>query len=355
MFLKEESIDNAFARFNTIITSLKALDEGFLARTMLENFLGYFILSGVQRSLALKAKKESSDEKSSTSGSEDAEYAMAVREFKEFFKRRDPNHLIGECPKPPRNKNQRAFVGGSSSDSDEDEEEKIKDETCLMAQASNESSLSQAQILWDMYHKKNLDFSYLLWEDFVYHVEHKDAKKCNEMYYPLFTKIIINFFITKDQSIPRRNKVNWHFVRDDHMFTTIKLVSRHQNSQQYSAILPIELTNEAIRNSKSYKEYYTIASGAKPPKTKASVRKKQVSSDTTMPPPTDKGKILKTSAKWINLPRRSNQLRRPKLKGQMKELVLTVVLDVPTYESDDEEISWKSSVEYDDDEVNMGE
>ncbi|GKE25258.1 hypothetical protein Tco_1436770, partial [Tanacetum coccineum] len=81
------------------------------------------------RSLALKAKKESSDEESSTSGSEDEEYAMAVRDFKKFFKRR------GRFP--PRNKNQRDFVGGSWSDSGEDEEEKIKDEMCLMAQTSN--------------------------------------------------------------------------------------------------------------------------------------------------------------------------------------------------------------------------
>ncbi|GJR08877.1 hypothetical protein Tco_0791529 [Tanacetum coccineum] len=40
------------------------------------------------RSLALKAKKESSDKDSSTSDSEDEEYAMAVRDFKKFFKRR---------------------------------------------------------------------------------------------------------------------------------------------------------------------------------------------------------------------------------------------------------------------------
>ncbi|GJU51244.1 hypothetical protein Tco_1220799 [Tanacetum coccineum] len=48
------------------------------------------------------------------------------------------NHLIRECPKPQRNKNQRAIVGGSWSDSGEEDEEKNKDETCLMAQASNE-------------------------------------------------------------------------------------------------------------------------------------------------------------------------------------------------------------------------
>ncbi|GJS13501.1 hypothetical protein Tco_0407973 [Tanacetum coccineum] len=90
------------------------------------------------RSLSLKAKKDSSDEDNSTFDNEDEEYAMAVRDFKKFFKRRDPNHLIGESPKASRNNNQWAFVGGSWSDSGEDVEEKAKDETCLMVQTSNE-------------------------------------------------------------------------------------------------------------------------------------------------------------------------------------------------------------------------
>ncbi|GJS14692.1 retrovirus-related pol polyprotein from transposon TNT 1-94 [Tanacetum coccineum] len=124
--------------------------------------------------LALKAKKESSDEEISTSGSEDEEYTMAIRNFKKFFKRRDrfvkqpkndkkifqrsrdekngksnrkyfkcgdPNHLIGECLKPPKEKNQRSFVGGSWSDSGEEDDEKAKDKTCLVAQASSEICL----------------------------------------------------------------------------------------------------------------------------------------------------------------------------------------------------------------------
>ncbi|GJW70904.1 retrovirus-related pol polyprotein from transposon TNT 1-94 [Tanacetum coccineum] len=91
---------------------------------------------GERRSLALKAKKESSDEECSTSGSEDEKYAMAGE--RKCFRCGDPNHLIGECPKPLRDKNQRAFVGGSWSDSCEEDDEKIKDETCLVAQASND-------------------------------------------------------------------------------------------------------------------------------------------------------------------------------------------------------------------------
>ncbi|GJV12842.1 retrovirus-related pol polyprotein from transposon TNT 1-94 [Tanacetum coccineum] len=126
------------------------------------------------RSLALKVKKEVSDEDSSSSDSEDEEYAMAVKEFKKFFKRRgrfvrqprgdrktfqrsrndgygkserkcfrcgDPNHLIGECSKPPKNNDQRAFIGGAWSDNGEDEVGKTKDETCLVAQAPDEICL----------------------------------------------------------------------------------------------------------------------------------------------------------------------------------------------------------------------
>ncbi|GJY56809.1 zf-CCHC domain-containing protein, partial [Tanacetum coccineum] len=128
-------------------------------------------VKGERRSLVLKAKKEYSDEEFSTSRSEDEEYAMAVRDFKKFFKRRgkfvrqprndkktfqrsrddkngkserkcfrcgDPNHLIGECPKPTKDKNQRAFIGGSWSDNGGEDDENAKDKTCLVAQASNE-------------------------------------------------------------------------------------------------------------------------------------------------------------------------------------------------------------------------
>nr|GEV62423.1 hypothetical protein [Tanacetum cinerariifolium] len=152
--------------------------------------------------------------------------------------------------------------------------------------------------------------------DFVYQVEQKDAKKSNEMYYPRFIKVIINFFMTKDPSIPRRNKVNWHYVMDDQMFMTIKLVSRHQSTRQFGAMLPVELTNEDIRNSATY-EYYAIASGAAPPKTKASVRMTQSSSDTTMPPPTAAGTRLSTLAKG------KQPIRSSKAKDlSMKELVL---------------------------------
>ncbi|GJR58541.1 copia protein [Tanacetum coccineum] len=64
--------------------------------------------------------------------------AKMVKAKENCFRCGDPNHLIGECPKPPRSKHQRDFVGGTWSDSSEDGEEKTKDETCLVAQTSND-------------------------------------------------------------------------------------------------------------------------------------------------------------------------------------------------------------------------
>nr|GFA54259.1 zf-CCHC domain-containing protein/UBN2 domain-containing protein [Tanacetum cinerariifolium] len=202
---EDESIYNAFARFNTIITSLKALDEGYSSKNYVRKFLralhpkwrakvteieeskdltslsldelignlkvhemiikkdSKIVKAKVERkSLALKAKKESSNEECLTSDSEDEEYAMSVIDFKKFFKRRgrfirqplndkktfqrsrddknnksdrkcfrcgDLNHLIGECPKPLKGKNQRAYVGGSWSDSSEEDDDNVKNET----------------------------------------------------------------------------------------------------------------------------------------------------------------------------------------------------------------------------------
>ncbi|GJV43458.1 hypothetical protein Tco_1427994 [Tanacetum coccineum] len=145
---------------------------------------------------------------------------------------------------------------------------------CLCGTPSYDSlRLSQAQILWGMYNKKNIDYAYLLWEDFIFKIETKSSKKGSAMYYPRFTKIVVNYVMEKDPSIPRRNKVNWRYARDDPMFTTINVISRNEATQLYGAILPVALTNEDIRNSESYKEYYAMASGTIPPKTKGSKKK----------------------------------------------------------------------------------
>ncbi|GJR82343.1 hypothetical protein Tco_0153128 [Tanacetum coccineum] len=86
----------------------------------------------------------------------------------------------------------------------------------------------------------NVDYAYLLWEDFIFKIETKNTKKGSAMYYPQFTKIVINYVMEKDPSIPKRNKVNWHYAGDDPMFTTINVISRNETTQLYGAILPVQ-------------------------------------------------------------------------------------------------------------------
>ncbi|GJW27117.1 zf-CCHC domain-containing protein [Tanacetum coccineum] len=178
--------------FNTIITSLKALDESFSSRNHVRKFLralpskwrpkvtaieeskdlsklsldelvGNLKVYEVvlekdleiaknkkekNKSLSLKARQVLSDEDASSSDSNDEEYAMAVRGFKKFFRRRgkffrqphdekknfrkvkedkkedrrcfkcgDLNHFIGDSPKNSFG-DKKAFVVGSTSKGD---------------------------------------------------------------------------------------------------------------------------------------------------------------------------------------------------------------------------------------------
>nr|GEZ33204.1 hypothetical protein [Tanacetum cinerariifolium] len=201
---------------------------------------------------------------------------------------------------------------------------------CLTGKSSGYDSLrlSQAQILWGLYHKRNVDFAYLMWEDFVYQVEHKDTKNRNKIYYPRFTKVIIHHFMSKDPSISRRNK--------------------------FDAMLPIELTNEYIKNSNAYKEYYVVATRATPPKPKASVQKTRTkgSKDKSL---SALSKVAMTEAHQLKLAtkRSMQQTHISQASGSgVDEGTSTIsgVPDVPTDESE-EEISWNSTDEEGDDDV----
>ncbi|GJY33689.1 hypothetical protein Tco_0418158, partial [Tanacetum coccineum] len=127
---------------------------------------------------------------------------------------------------------------------------------------------SRAQILWGMFNQKNVDYIALLWEDFMFQADNKEissARKEN-MPYPRFTKVIINHFISKDKTISMRNVINLHTVRDDTLLGTLKFVSKTQDYQQYGALIPEEMINQDIKDSKAYKTYIAFATGQATPK-----------------------------------------------------------------------------------------
>nr|GEV52657.1 hypothetical protein [Tanacetum cinerariifolium] len=71
---------------------------------------------------------------------------------------------------------------------------------------------SRAQILWAMYNQKNVDYVALLWEDFMYQADNRETSSARKehMPYPRFTKVIIDHFISKDNTISMRNMINLH-------------------------------------------------------------------------------------------------------------------------------------------------
>ncbi|GJZ53733.1 hypothetical protein Tco_0608618 [Tanacetum coccineum] len=152
--------------------------------------------------------------------------------------------------------------------------------------------------------------------DLVYQIENKVSKKNKDMYYPRFTKVIINHFVSKDQSIPRRNK--------------------------YDAILPDTLTNQAMKDSDAYKTYYDLATGKVIPKPKYVRRSTREKTDQA---PKESPVVTKRSKTDYHVSHASG--------SDVNEGtgVTPGVLDVPLYGSEDEQIFWKSSDDEDDDET----
>ncbi|GJU51871.1 hypothetical protein Tco_1221426 [Tanacetum coccineum] len=176
---------------------------------------------------------------------------------------------------------------------------------CLSGKATglDQLRLSRAQIIWGMYHQKNVDYVYLLWEDLVYQIENKASKKNKDMYYPRFTK--------------------------------------------YGAILLDNLTNQAMKESDAYKTYHDFATRKVIPNPKyvrRSTREKTDQAPTASP-----GKRLKATTKVAKQGKRKQHAQGVD-EGTG---VSPGVPGVPTYGSVDEQIFWKSSDEDDDDEVSI--
>ncbi|GJU11110.1 hypothetical protein Tco_1133506 [Tanacetum coccineum] len=198
---------------------------------------------------------------------------------------------------------------------------------CGKTTALESLRLSRAQILWGMYHNKTVDYVYLLWEDLVYQVENKNSKK---------NKVIVDYFMTKDQTIPRRNKMFWHYARDDFMFTTTpKPKSTKKKADSESS--PTTKTTQASKG----KRIKTLAKGDKAAKIKQSATKSKgltVLSEVALSEADQMKLATKRSKKEFHSSHASGSGA-----GDKPE-----VPNVPKYRSESEEESWTYSQGEDD-------
>ncbi|GJY35995.1 hypothetical protein Tco_0421373 [Tanacetum coccineum] len=150
------------------------------------------------------------------------------------------------------------------------------------------------------------------------------------------------------------------------------IFQKNETTQLYGAILPVALTNEDIRNSESYKEYYAMASGTIPPKTKGSKKKANTDAipkpkSSTAPKKKKSGTGKQKTSELENISEadltEAEQLKIV-IKRSRQEThsshasgsgadegtgVKPGVPDAPDYDSEDD-ISWKSSDDEQDDE-----
>ncbi|GJZ45714.1 hypothetical protein Tco_0593310 [Tanacetum coccineum] len=190
--------------------------------------------------------------------------------------------------------------------------------------------------------------------------------------------------MSQDQSILRRNKVDWHMANDDPILISMRFNPQHEVVQRYEAILPDYQTNLVMKESEAYKTYHDLATGKVQPKPKYVRRSSRTKTDEAPKPSSSKrvkatAKVAKSRKKKqpalglealsdialteaeqmkLAIERSKTQLHisQPIGSGAHEGTGVTPgVPDVPTYESDDEKISWKSSDEEDDDDgANVG-
>ncbi|GJT21078.1 hypothetical protein Tco_0891015 [Tanacetum coccineum] len=117
---KDESIDSAFARFNTIITSLKALDEGYSSKNYVRKFLRALHPKWRAKVTAIEESKDLT--------------SLSLDELIGNLKAQGKNLVMKMCFEFRCEDEEYA----KASDSGEEDDEKVKDETCLVAHASSE-------------------------------------------------------------------------------------------------------------------------------------------------------------------------------------------------------------------------
>ncbi|GKE47768.1 hypothetical protein Tco_1479026 [Tanacetum coccineum] len=159
----------------------------------------------------------------------------------------------------------------------------------------------------------------------------------------------------------------WHYSKDDFMFTTVRVISKHQDTQVYGIILPQHLTN--MLKFKAYMTYRTYATGEKILKPKSTKKKADLESSLkTKPTQASKGKRIKTSTKGYKAAKMKQSATKSKGDGvdiqskvpdEQQHIVFGInegagdkpeVPNVPKYRSESEEESWIFSQEEDEEE-----
>ncbi|GJR01679.1 hypothetical protein Tco_0524663 [Tanacetum coccineum] len=141
---------------------------------------------------------------------------------------------------------------------------------CLSDKAASNDKLrkSRIDILCGMFYRENIDYPKLIWEDFAFQIDHKQLKKDKRenVPYPKFTKIIINHFLSKHQSLIKLHYLHTHTIKDDGVVSRLKFVCIGEDFQEYRLPIPETMLTEGIKQSESYQMFIKYSTCQIPPK-----------------------------------------------------------------------------------------
>nr|GEV61335.1 hypothetical protein [Tanacetum cinerariifolium] len=101
---------------------------------------------------------------------------------------------------------------------------------------------------------ENVDYPSLIWEDIAYQIDHRQEKKSRRenMPYPRFTKVIIDYFLFKIKSLKKLKFQHLHTIKDDGVVSRLKFVRIGEAVQQYGLPIHATMLNIDIIKSESY-------------------------------------------------------------------------------------------------------
>ncbi|GKE69881.1 hypothetical protein Tco_1527953, partial [Tanacetum coccineum] len=86
------------------------------------------------------------------------------------------------------------------------------------------------------------------------------------MPYPRFTKVIIDYFLSKHKSLMKLKFQHFHIIKDDDVISRLTFVRMGEDVQQYGLAIPATMLNKEIIQLESYKRFILYSTGQIPPK-----------------------------------------------------------------------------------------
>ncbi|GKD93711.1 hypothetical protein Tco_1373548, partial [Tanacetum coccineum] len=104
-------------------------------------------------------------------------------------------------------------------------------------------------------HSANLDFTSLIWDEFEWQTVERSSRpsKMSNLLYTRFTKLIIDYILSLNKSIPCKSDSKLQSSQDDHPIT--KLLNTTNGEYKFGMKVPDAMINDAIKKKARYKYY----------------------------------------------------------------------------------------------------